>query len=201
MFSESPAGCWIKRIFENGNAATSFRGDKLEVGDQLASINGASALNKTVPEICRILADAPNSNDIELSFVRYIGPLRVASNEQQGYEVIDPRLSEERGKFSPNRKQMDGFANRSSSPTAIIRVKPKKSERQRSRSPTRLPATPEKSSVTCIDRVKSLSKSPTKTPDTVARSPNDASSTHSSGKKKKKKKMFGLFRVGKKKSK
>ncbi len=194
MFSESPAGCWIKRIFENGNAATSFRGDKLEIGDQLASINGASALNKTVSEICRILADAPNSNDIELSFVRYVGPLRVASNEQQGYEVIDPRLAEERGKFSPNHK-------RSSSPTKIIRVKSKKGERQRSRSPTTLQGTPERSSVTCIDRVRSLSKSPTKTPDTVARSPNDASSTHSSGKKKKKKKMFGLFRMGKKKNK
>jgi len=101
----------VERIFEAGNAAVASKGDKIQVGDQLAAINGASAINKNVGDICRVLAKAPKPDAIDLTFVRYIGPLRPASNEQLGYEVIDPdlrahevidpKLSRTAGRFSP----------------------------------------------------------------------------------------------------
>ena len=91
----------MKRIFETGNAAVAFVGDKIEVGDQLAAVNGLSAMYKNVAEVCRLLASASNPESIELTFVRYVGPLRVASIDQQGYEVIDTKLSKS-SKFSPN---------------------------------------------------------------------------------------------------
>ena len=133
----------MKRIFDSGHAATSFRGDKIQVGDQLASINGVSAANKNVAEVCKLLANSPNSDDIELSCVRYIGPLRPASNEQQGYEVIDPRVSAKSGRFSPVNfaktlsfqknqrkpkipKHAEAEPPRPSTPVEVIRVKASK---------------------------------------------------------------------------
>merc|ERR1712008_221720 len=97
VFDENEECCWIGRIFEYGNAATNARGDKIKIGDQLASINGNSTYGKKVAEVCRVLAAAPNSKDIEFTFMRYIGPLRpiLRQVEQQGYEIIDPILSKE----------------------------------------------------------------------------------------------------------
>eukprot|EP00557_Chaetoceros_sp_GSL56_P004484 CAMPEP_0176499662 /NCGR_PEP_ID=MMETSP0200_2-20121128/13059_1 /TAXON_ID=947934 /ORGANISM="Chaetoceros sp., Strain GSL56" /LENGTH=927 /DNA_ID=CAMNT_0017898121 /DNA_START=89 /DNA_END=2872 /DNA_ORIENTATION=- len=101
IFSESYTCCWVKRIFETGNATVAFAGDKIEVGDQLAAVNELSVMFKNVAEVCRLLASASNPEAIQLTFVRYVGPLRVATNEQQGYEVIDTKLNKS-GKFSPS---------------------------------------------------------------------------------------------------
>lgn len=92
VFEESPVSCWVKRIFPNGNAAKRSSGGKLEEGDQLASINGNSAMQKNVAEVCKLLANTPNPDSIELYFIRYIGAIQTAP-ENQGYEVIDPKIN------------------------------------------------------------------------------------------------------------
>ena len=95
IFENNEDCCWVGRIFESGNAAIASREDPVITGDQLALINGSSMYGLKIADVCRILADAPNPEDIKLTFLRYIGPLRPATHEveQQGYEVIDPVLS------------------------------------------------------------------------------------------------------------
>jgi len=193
VFSESPSGCWVKRIFDSGHAATSFRGDKIQVGDQLASINGVSAANTNVAEVCKLLANSPNSDDIELSCVRYIGPLRPASNEQQGYEVIDPRVSAKGGRFSPvnlaktlsfqrkskGPKNAEAESSRPSTPVEVIRVKASKENSHKKK--MREVAIAD----TSVDPVTELSQ--------------DVTPPHKN--KKDKKKRFGFLRRGKKRNK
>jgi len=99
VFAETHVCCWVQKIFENGNASMASIGDKLQVGDQLAAINGITAMHKDVTGVCRILANTSNPALIEFTFVRYIGPLRPASHEQ-GYEVVDMKLSKG-GRNSP----------------------------------------------------------------------------------------------------
>ena len=73
----------------------------MEVGDHLASINGLNAINLSIAEVCKILANVSNPNEIELTFLRYVGPYRADTREhQQGYEVIDPQISVEAGNRS-----------------------------------------------------------------------------------------------------
>ena len=92
----------MDRVFEGGNAATASIGDKLQRGDQLAALDGVTAMRKNVSEVCKMLANAADPNIIELTFVRYVGGIHPASKEQQGYEVIDTKLSKEaNGRFSP----------------------------------------------------------------------------------------------------
>jgi len=127
-FEESDCCCWVDRVFDRGNAVTSSSGDKVEPGDQLASINGQSALTKSVTSICKMLANAAtplNESSVELFFLRYVGPLRPSAppandaSSQQGYEIIDPVLNmptrtptAPQGKFSPIRKfTSDNFLN------------------------------------------------------------------------------------------
>jgi len=95
IFGENDVGCWVTRIFQSGNAAINSRGDKIELGDQLASINGNTSMNKSVAEVCRLLAGAPDPSAIELTFIRYIGPFRPKKKDdhQQGWEVIDSQVS------------------------------------------------------------------------------------------------------------
>lgn len=82
------------------------RGDKLEVGDHLASINGASVFQKNVTEVCKILAASKSTDDIHLVFIRYIGPIRNSNAiEQQGYEVIDPQVEKAKAKAEKQRQR------------------------------------------------------------------------------------------------
>ena len=147
-------------------------------------------------EVCKLLANSPNSDDIELSCVRYIGPLRPASNEQQGYEVIDPRLSAKGGRFSPvnlaktlsfqkNQRKPKGPKNaaaessRPSTPVEVIRVKASKENSHKKK--MREVAIAD----TSVDPVTELSQ--------------DVTPPHKN--KKDKKKRFGFLRRGKKKNK
>ena len=120
VFAETSICCWVQKIFETGNAAVASVGDKLQVGDQLAAINGVTAMHKNVADICKILAKASDQSLIELTFIRYIGPLRPASNEQQGYEVIDTKLNKsgnKSGRFSPIEMAKKISFSRPKSPT------------------------------------------------------------------------------------
>lgn len=82
LFHENDGGCWITKIFPDGNASKT---GGVEVGDQLAAINGISAIKLKVDQICTLITEAPNPKEIELTFIRYTGelhPLPVSNKEQ-----------------------------------------------------------------------------------------------------------------------
>merc|ERR1719183_2407952 len=80
LFQENSAGCWIAKVFNSGNVANAGNGREVEVGDQLASINGNSAIFLTVDEVCDMISSSPNTDAIELTFLRYVGPLHSKPN-------------------------------------------------------------------------------------------------------------------------
>ena len=72
LFHENDGGCWITKVFPDGNAA---KAGGVEVGDQLAAINGTSAIKLRVDQICTLITEAPDPSNIELTFLRYTGQL------------------------------------------------------------------------------------------------------------------------------
>jgi hypothetical protein len=82
LFQENPGGCWVANIFPDGNVAKLSVENALAVGDQLAAVDGRSAIEMGVDDICRLISEAENTQSIELTFVRYIGPL-IAQDDQQ----------------------------------------------------------------------------------------------------------------------
>ena len=53
------------------------RSGKVEAGDQLAAINGRSSIGMKVDDICAIISAASSQADqIELTFLRYVGPFQ-----------------------------------------------------------------------------------------------------------------------------
>jgi hypothetical protein len=102
LFHENDGGCWITKVFPDGNAA---KVGGVEVGDQLAAVNGISAIMLRVDQICTLITEAPNPRNIELTFLRYIGelyPLQVRDSvvqEQCGITDKQPL----RGKNPPGK--------------------------------------------------------------------------------------------------
>lgn len=92
LFHENDGGCWITKVFPDGNAA---KAGGVEVGDQLAAINGVSAIQLRVDQICTLITEAPDPENIELTFLRYTGQLHpVATPDleevvQESFEVTD----------------------------------------------------------------------------------------------------------------
>jgi len=83
MMQNNPGGCWVAEIFPYGNAVNC-----LEVGDQIAAIDGRSAIQMTVQDICDLLLRISNEQDddqddnlIELTILRYTGELHPIENE------------------------------------------------------------------------------------------------------------------------
>lgn len=74
IFQEDNNGCWITKIMPKGNAD---RNGTVKPGDQLATINGLSAIGMKVDDICAAIADATRkAREVELTFLRYIGPFQ-----------------------------------------------------------------------------------------------------------------------------
>ena len=65
----------MSKVYADGNAAEH---GGIEVGDQLAGINSVSAINLRVDEICTMITESPDPNEVELTFLRYTGPVRAA---------------------------------------------------------------------------------------------------------------------------
>jgi hypothetical protein len=88
IFQENQSGCWVTKVLPNGSAIGS---GKVRLGDQLAAIEGVSAINMTVDDIAA--AVKKKSGVIELTFLRYVGPIRPISKtaEDEGYEVKPTR--------------------------------------------------------------------------------------------------------------
>ena len=113
IFQDNSAGCWVTRIFQDGNATRANRdGDRIEVGDQLAAVNGQSTINMTVDAVCEAISAAPEPDEIELTFLRYVGELQTLKNPA-GYEITDvsqvfqPRDSPRKGKLKGVQKLPD----------------------------------------------------------------------------------------------
>jgi len=81
LFHQNGGGCWIAKIFPGGNATKTSCGDDVKVGDQLAAVDGRSAIKMTVDDICSLIATAENMQSIELTLLRYVGPLRNESTD------------------------------------------------------------------------------------------------------------------------
>jgi hypothetical protein len=194
VFAENDVCCWVDRVFEGGNAATASIGDKLQRGDQLAALDGVTAMRKNVSEVCKMLANAADPNIIELTFVRYVGAIHPASKEQQGYEVIDTKLSKEAtGRFSPiNLARKISFSRpRTPQPTSekqeVIKIKSNKvvSTMQSSKPPKPEPiAKQEPQEKVTVDITSKQESAVPRSADT---------------KLKEKKKLFGFLRKGDKK--
>jgi hypothetical protein len=69
-------GCFVTKVSPDGSAA---RSGGVEVGDQLACINGGSSLHMKVDDICAVIANSVDPSMVELVFLRYIGPFRATN--------------------------------------------------------------------------------------------------------------------------
>ena len=113
LFQENSAGCWVAKIFATGNAANAAVGKGVQVGDQLAAVNGNSTIKLTVDEVCDMISSSPNTNEIELTFLRYVGPLQ--SNKKRGKARSPSPIRRSKG---------SGLFNRSASPKPSTPVVP-----------------------------------------------------------------------------
>lgn len=96
LFQEHEIGVWVSRVIPDGNAANKG----VQHGDQLAAINGNSSVHAKIDEVATTISSTPNNMSVELTFLRYIGPLRPMPGSiiQEGFEVTDTAVSPGRGK-------------------------------------------------------------------------------------------------------
>eukprot|EP00978_Attheya_sp_CCMP212_P041627 scaffold240977_cov47-Attheya_sp.AAC.1 len=112
LFQENSGGCWVTRVFKNGNAANCKGGNGVDVGDQLAGVNGNSTIKMKVDEICTMISESPNPKEIELTFIRYVGTIRPAQNGQARDRY--------NGGKSKKQSKMKWKSNRPTSPPTVI---------------------------------------------------------------------------------
>lgn len=108
IFLENDGGCFVTKVSPDGSAARSRR---VEVGDQLASINGTSSSKMKVDDICDAIRRSSDLSQIKLVFVRYIGPFRPFRESLQSEHIFnnidDTTANNERTlNTSPNKKPM-----------------------------------------------------------------------------------------------
>lgn len=96
MFQEHEIGAWVSRTVPDGNGARKG----IQPGDQLAAINGKSSVHATIDEVASIISSTPKNEAVELTFLRYVGPLRPVPGAiiQEGFEVTDKNVSLNKGK-------------------------------------------------------------------------------------------------------
>ena len=80
---------WVSRVVPEGNGAK----QGVQHGDQLAAINGNSSVHTTIDEVASTISCTTDSEGVELTFLRYVGPLRPIPGSiiQEGFEVTDTR--------------------------------------------------------------------------------------------------------------
>jgi hypothetical protein len=79
IFLENEGGCFVTKVAPDGSAA---RSGGVEIGDQLAAINGESCARMKVDDICDAISRSPTTTCIETVFLRYIGPFRPSRHLQ-----------------------------------------------------------------------------------------------------------------------
>jgi C-terminal processing protease CtpA/Prc len=100
IFLENDGGCFVTKVSPDGSAA---RSGGVEVGDQLAAINGATCVRVTVDDICKMIAAIPESSDIELVFVRYTGPPRPVKKVREQTKTSAPKKKAVKETSAPRR--------------------------------------------------------------------------------------------------
>lgn len=99
LFS-SLGGCFVTKVSPDGSAA---RSGGVEVGDQLAAINGTVGNKMTIDNICSLIAKSPHQNVVNLVLLRYIGPLRPS---QKIRVVQSHELEAERNPRTPSKPKI-----------------------------------------------------------------------------------------------
>ncbi len=91
FFREHEIGVWVSRVIPDGNGAK----NDVQQGDQLAAINGESSVHASIDEVAAKISSTPSNTGVELTFLRYIGPLRPMPGNviQEGFEVTDNSLN------------------------------------------------------------------------------------------------------------
>lgn len=93
IFQEDYSGCWITKIMPEGNAD---RSGKVEAGDQLAAINGRSSIGMKVDDICAAISAASSeSKEIEMTFLRYIGPFLPLESDGASLAGVEPNQADD----------------------------------------------------------------------------------------------------------
>jgi PDZ domain len=94
IFQEDYSGCWVTTVMPDGNAGRSRR---VEPGDQLAAIDGRSSVGMKVDDICDAISEvASRSKQIELTFLRYVGPFQpLPSDGEPGRSIRVRQLDDE----------------------------------------------------------------------------------------------------------
>ena len=65
----------MANVLQTGNAAKLAPDNAIHKGDQLAAVDGRNAIEVTVDDVCALISEAENTQSLELTFVRYGGPL------------------------------------------------------------------------------------------------------------------------------
>ena len=94
LFQEHEIGVWVSQAIPGGNGAEKG----VQHGDQLAALNGNSSVHTTLDEVATKINNTPSNRAVELTFLRYVGPLRPVPGSiiQQGFEVTDKSVSPQR---------------------------------------------------------------------------------------------------------
>ena len=98
LFQEHEIGVWVSRVVPDGNGAKKG----VQHGDQLAAINGNSSVHTTIDEVASSISSTPKDMGVELTFLRYVGPLRPVPGSiiQEGFEVTDTSVSPKRKPYA-----------------------------------------------------------------------------------------------------
>ena len=102
IFQENEAGCWVTKVLTEGSAIKK----SIQVGDQLAAIDGKSAIGLNVDDIAGAIRQK-KSRPFELTFLRYVGPMRPVAGavEEEGYEIKARLAAAEEEHKAKGRKQ------------------------------------------------------------------------------------------------
>mmetsp|Transcript_17449 Transcript_17449/g.25780 ORF Transcript_17449/g.25780 Transcript_17449/m.25780 type:complete len:811 (+) Transcript_17449:264-2696(+) len=109
LFHENSGGCWIAKVFPGGNATKIDSGEAVKVGDQLAAVDGRSAIKMSVDDVCALIATAENMQSIELTLLRYVGPLRDGSKDEHQRNMDG---NERETRLTVAQEKMDGTERR-----------------------------------------------------------------------------------------
>ena len=85
VFQEHELGAWVSKVIPNGNGAR----NGVKHGDQLASIDGKSAVHVSIDKVAATISRTPKKQTVELTFLRYVGPLKPVRGRimREGLEV------------------------------------------------------------------------------------------------------------------
>lgn len=90
IFLENDGGCFVTKVAPDGSAA---RSGGVEIGDQLACVNGVVSLGMRVGDICKIIPRSSHQKIVELGLLRYVGRLRPVNKKStwDNYDVLEAK--------------------------------------------------------------------------------------------------------------